>query len=501
MAKWFRDFPINLKNGSERVRSASESGSQPRTKPSFSRDSLKVNQRKDGGVGGLLAGRNRKNSATELGRNNAGSGGTVWETLTYGKGRKNSKIEATGTPDENRQVRTSSLAQAYISRMIKVDKQDKTPKLNGISEKKQPDNEKRSDIKTTLIILEDYADPFDAEKTREQREAERAGENDGYMEPYDAQVIITEVRRRGSKDLLKVCVLLDRGNRERKGEEGKPSPPNIYDTPYEGGLEGESEGVWIPVTRPESDVRPAGEYELPWEWRKEDIVRALSAQFEAVDCSPTKENSSASSRQQQQQQQQQMQMQQQHTLRQKNWNHKTLICSSPSSSSSPTFPSSPILKLSPFTPPSPSFPTLKLSPSSSPIKPSPPSPTSLCAPLEGDEAKVDPGLPLEKQSWYHGSVSRQQAEAQLQRSREASFLVRDSESGTSKYSIALKTSQSCVHIIVAQTKSSKGLGYTLNQSSCIFSSIPELVHHYCTHRLPFTGAEHMTLQQPVPRPH
>ena len=73
-----------------------------------------------------------------------------------------------------------------------------------------------------------------------------------------------------------MCVLLDRGHRERKGEEGKPTPPNIYDTPYEGGLEGDSEGVWIPVTRPESDVRPAGEYELPWEWRKEDIVRALS---------------------------------------------------------------------------------------------------------------------------------------------------------------------------------------------------------------------------------
>lgn len=42
-----------------------------------------------------------------------------------------------------------------------------------------------------LIILEDYADPFDAQKTREQREAERVGENDGYMEPYDAQQMIT----------------------------------------------------------------------------------------------------------------------------------------------------------------------------------------------------------------------------------------------------------------------------------------------------------------------
>lgn len=68
-------------------------------------------------------------------------------------------------------------------------------------------------------------------------------------------------------------------------------------------------------------------------------------------------------------------------------------------------------------------------------------------------------------------------------------------------SCSFRTSQSCVHIIVAQTKSSKGLGYTLDQSSCVFSSIPELVHHYCTHRLPFTGAEHMTLQHAVPRSH
>ncbi|XP_069552044.1 SH2 domain-containing adapter protein E [Brachyistius frenatus] len=506
MARWFRDFPINLKNGNERVRSASESGPQTRHKPSFSRDSLKGNQRKDGGVGGLLAGRNRKNSATELGRNTAGTIGTVWDSLTPGKSRKNSKIE-TGASDENRPVRTSSLAQAYISRMIKVDKQDKNPKVNGRSDQKLPENDKgRPDIKTTLIILEDYADPFDAEKTKEQREAERAGVNDGYMEPYDAQVIITEVRRRGSKDLLKVCVLLDRGQKEGKGEEGMPPPPNIYDTPYEGGPQGDTEGVWIPVTRPESDVRPAGEYELPWEWRKEDIVRALSAQFEAVDCSLTKENASTFGRQQQQpqqqpQQQQPQQQQHQHTLRQKNWSHKSLISSSPSSSSSPSFPSSPILKLSPLTPPSPSFPTLKHSPSSSPTKLSPPSPTSLSAPLDGDVAKMDPSLPLEKQSWYHGSVSRQQAEAQLQRCREASFLVRDSESGTSKYSIGLKTSQSCVHIIVAQTKSNKSLGYTLDQISCVFSSIPELVYHYCTHRLPFTGAEHMTLQHPVSRPH
>lgn len=41
-------------------------------------------------------------------------------------------------------------------------------------------------------------------------------------------------------------------------------------------------------------------------------------------------------------------------------------------------------------------------------------------------------------SWYHGCVTRQEAEFQLQPCREASFLVRNSESDNSKYSIALK---------------------------------------------------------------
>lgn len=39
--------------------------------------------------------------------------------------------------------------------------------------------------------MEDYADPYDAKRTKGQRDAERAGENDGYMEPYDAQQMIT----------------------------------------------------------------------------------------------------------------------------------------------------------------------------------------------------------------------------------------------------------------------------------------------------------------------
>ncbi|KAM9416128.1 LOW QUALITY PROTEIN: SH2 domain-containing adapter protein E-like [Salvelinus alpinus] len=115
------------------------------------------------------------------------------------------------------------------------------------------------------------------------------------------------------------------------------------------------------------------------------------------------------------------------------------------------------------------------------------------------KALPDP-LPLSLgcSSWYHGCVTRQEPESQLQSCKETSFLVRNSVSGTSKYSIALSTSQGCVHIMVGQTKEN---GYTLDQSSCVLPSIPEGVHRYLTQRLPFNEAEHMTLLHPLPRPH
>ncbi|TTD18122.1 SH2 domain-containing adapter protein E [Bagarius yarrelli] len=369
MAKWFKDFPT-LKTGSDRLRSASESGAQTRPRAAVSsgtgaKASPRKNSENAGGVGSLLSGRNRKNSAVELGRNHSSPGSVkdakIWEILIPGKSKKNVKMEGF---EDHRTLRTSGIADAYMSRMIKVEKQDKWQERkysSAAAEGTGSDMERgKTPVKTeTLIILEDYADPFDAEKTREQREAEREGENDGYMEPYDAQLIITEIRRRGSKDLLKVCVVLNGGEGEGSGS------TQIYDVPYEEVLEG------IPLTRPESDPRPPAEYELPWEWKKEQIVRALSAQFEGVErlC---KEDASSTG------------VKQQNLRSVKSWNPKSLRLSPPSS------------------------------PKSIP---------------DTENQKVDPTVPLELQS------------------------------------------------------------------------IPEVVHHYCTQRLPFTGAEHMTLQHPVPRTH
>ncbi|XP_066577380.1 SH2 domain-containing adapter protein E [Amia ocellicauda] len=449
MARWFRDLPSTLKNGTDRIRSASESATPQRPKPAATgtrtlRKNSAVAAESGSGPGSLLSGRNRKNSAIELGRNGhaAGTGsikdGKGWDIqgLIQGKSRKNSRVE----PGSEEQPRPGKGASAYISRLIKVDKVDKSQNYspgNGTGPASGTESEKgKNGSKTdTVLIVEDYADPYDAKRTREQRDAERVGDNDGYMEPYDAQQMITEIRRRGSKDLLgKMTLLLEPGEGGGAAEDppgSRPPPPQLYDTPYEGGA---AEGPGRGGARPETDERPPAEYEQPWEWKKEQIVRALSVQFESSERPPAAKDDPPQSRQH---------------LRQKSWSQRVL----------------------------------KASPTAGEVS---------------EVTWVDPTLPLEKQSWFHGAVSRQEAESQLQPCKEASFLVRTSESGHSKYSIALKTSQGCVHIIVAETRDS---GFTLDQSSCVFGSVPELVRYYSGEKLPFKGAEHMTLMNPVPRPH
>ncbi|NXV02764.1 SHE protein, partial [Cettia cetti] len=375
-----------------------------------------------------------------------------------GKMRKNSRVEG-GTPE--------GPSKTYINRLIKVEASEKNGKGHpgplpaGLPAPEQdkgkppktetPDPRAQLLVKQRLIqqclfsaqviILEDYADPYDAKRTKGQRDAERLGENDGYMEPYDAQQMITEIRRRGSKDpLVKAILLLDgRGEpgeggakmdlaKRTGGKDMAGKGPQLYDTPYEP-REGVAGGTPERRVRagdgrlPENDERPAGEYEQPWEWKKEQIVKALSVQFEGSE-RPKEETL------------------RQH-LRQKSWTPKMLKATGTEYS-------------------------------------------------EGE--RVDPALALEKQPWYHGAITRAEAESRLQTCREAGYLVRTSETGSGKYSIALKTSQGCVHIIVAQTKDNK---YTLSQTSGVFASIPEVVHYYSTEKLPFKGAEHMALLHPV----
>lgn len=130
MARWFKEFPINFRNGADKIRSASESDSQNRDKPGGTvgtGTSPRGTPRKgsgagrSGGVSCLLSG--RKNSANESCRT-VSKDEKVWDSLLSGKSRKNSKSVA-GSEEHKRTLKNCISASTYITRLIKVEKQDR----------------------------------------------------------------------------------------------------------------------------------------------------------------------------------------------------------------------------------------------------------------------------------------------------------------------------------------------------------------------------------------
>ncbi|XP_012501754.1 PREDICTED: SH2 domain-containing adapter protein D [Propithecus coquereli] len=100
----------------------------------------------------------------------------------------------------------------------------------------------------------EYSDPFDAQP-------HRPSPDDGYMEPYDAQRVLSELPCRGVQ---------------------------LYDTPYEEQDQeigdGPPSGQKPQQSRlPQEDERPAEEYDQPWEWKKDHISRAFAVQFDSPD--------------------------------------------------------------------------------------------------------------------------------------------------------------------------------------------------------------------------
>ncbi|XP_063737577.1 SH2 domain-containing adapter protein F-like isoform X3 [Eleginops maclovinus] len=277
------------------------------------------------------------------------------------------------------------------------------------------------DNKEKLIILEDYADPFDAEQaggTQTTTEKVTTTENDGYMEPYEAQKMMAEIRS---------------GGRGPKEGSGRQLP--LYDTPYEPAENGGDSDPDLCCPResrlPQDDERPPEEYDQPWEWKKERISKAFAVQFDGVDksrMSPTKDG-------------------------------KTRPLQRHSSSC---------------------LVNTKMS--------------SLdhCSSSLGE--RIDPAMPLESQFWYHGAISRTDAESLLRLCKEASYLVRNSETSKNDYSLSLKSSQGFMHMKLSRTKESK---YILGQNSCPFDSVPEIIYFYSSRKLPIKGAEHMSLLYPV----
>lgn len=268
--------------------------------------------------------------------------------------------------------------------------------------------------KDKVIIADDYSDPFDAKNDLKSKAGK--GESAGYMEPYEAQRIMTEFQRQESV------------RSQHKGLQ-------LYDTPYEPegqSLDSDPESAVSPRLResklPQDDDRPADEYDQPWEWNRVTIP-ALAAQFNGNE---KRQSSPSPSRDRRRQ------------LRAPGGGFKPIKHGSP----------------------------------------------EFCGIL-GE--RVDPAVPLEKQIWYHGAITRGDAENLLRLCKECSYLVRNSQTSKHDYSLSLKSNQGFMHMKLAKTKEK----YILGQNSPPFDSVPEVIHYYTTRKLPIKGAEHLSLLYPV----
>ncbi|KAM7423786.1 hypothetical protein PAMA_000242 [Pampus argenteus] len=367
-----------------------------------------------------------------------------------------SSLNSVGSPDIK-----------YVSpkhRLIKVETIEKSSPAPGggvtvtqavaVGSVKSPTSPPSDHDKEKLIILEDYADPFDAEQAGgTQTSTEKVTtENDGYMEPYEAQKMMAEIRSGG-----------------RGPKEGSSRQLPLYDTPYEpaeNGSDSDSERLRCPRESrlPQDDERPPEEYDQPWEWKKERISKAFAALL-CYDCISYEGSVSGTG-----------------TVP-----HRRKDCTS--KSLTVQFDGVEKSRMSP-TKEGKARPLQRHS--SGCLVNTKMSSLDHCSSYLGE--RIDPTMPLESQFWYHGAISRTDAESLLRLCKEASYLVRNSETSKNDYSLSLKSSQGFMHMKLSRTKENK---YILGQNSCPFDSVPEIIHFYSSRKLPIKGAEHMSLLYPV----
>lgn len=108
--------------------------------------------------------------------------------------------------------------------------------------------------------------------------------------------------------------------------------------------------------------------------------------------------------------------------------------------------------------------------------------------------RVDTALALEKQPWFHGPLSRVEAENLLSLCKEGSYLVRLSETRAQDCILSLRSNQGSMHLKFTKTRENQ---VVLGQHSGPFPSVPELVLHYSARPLPVQGVEHLALLYPV----
>ncbi|XP_074099406.1 SHC-adaptor protein isoform X1 [Cotesia typhae] len=99
---------------------------------------------------------------------------------------------------------------------------------------------------------------------------------------------------------------------------------------------------------------------------------------------------------------------------------------------------------------------------------------------------------LRQEVWYHGSVSRSEAESML--TKDGDFLVRESQGSPGQYVLTGMNNGTPKHLLLIDPE---GVVRTKDR---IFDSVSHLVNHHCDNALPIISADSaLVLRYPVPR--
>ncbi|XP_033211812.1 SHC-transforming protein 1 [Belonocnema kinseyi] len=99
---------------------------------------------------------------------------------------------------------------------------------------------------------------------------------------------------------------------------------------------------------------------------------------------------------------------------------------------------------------------------------------------------------LKQELWFHGSVSRFEAESML--SRDGDFLVRESQGSPGQYVLTGMNNGTPKHLLLIDPE---GVVRTKDR---VFDSVSHLVNHHCDNTLPIISADSaLVLRYPVPR--
>ncbi|XP_019638612.1 PREDICTED: SH2 domain-containing adapter protein F-like isoform X1 [Branchiostoma belcheri] len=317
------------------------------------------------------------------------------------------------------------------------------------------------------IVLDDYSDPYDIRKAvLDSRDYDvppdcrppKEDDYNNYSDPYDAQKIIQELRIQQSK--------------EAKEEPHRSSTPDsdsssndsaLYEDPYEPSVPEDTDTHQARLARelekaketqlkqqqqqqqPDEDTRPAEDYDQPWEWSsKERLSQAFAV-------------------------------------------YRKRCCHRPAQ-----------LDQHQPSPPPPTHPITSTDKRLAAVPEKTASPLNMPGVFrkksyEGPDS-IDPSIPLEGQRWYHGSISRVDAEHVLRSCKECSFLVRNSESSRTNFSLSIKSAKGFMHMKIAHNVDLK---YILGECSKPFDTVPDVIYHYSIHTLNIKGAEHMKLRYPI----